>query len=280
MFRIFRHLRKAVLDSSSRFSYFKYAFGEVLLVVIGILIALQVNNWNEERIEHKQIREYVLSLVGDIERDMEMLDPVARQINNQIERSRLLAEYLQGRSIDEVNNIDLYMYFRFASYRPFAWNRASLEQLKNSGALRQIRNPQLVQKISEYDALTRHLDQDYAEDGVRGMQASEAARKLFNRNYPNRAEIDELLRTGVSPTVELSAADTITAFRESETYRNIRADDLAPLTDDIREIQRAVNAFIEYGDLLGARTEIEFPRLEGFGSEIIELVRSEYPADG
>ena len=38
-----------MLSKHNRFAYIKYAIGEVLLVVVGILIALQVNNWNEER---------------------------------------------------------------------------------------------------------------------------------------------------------------------------------------------------------------------------------------
>ena len=245
-------------------------------MVVGILIALQVNNWNEERIEQKQIREFVVSLVGDIERDFEMLDPVAQQIQNQVEKSKLLAEYMRGRSLDQVSNIDLYLFFRNASYRPFAWNQASLEQLKNSGALRQIKNQQLVQKISEYDALTRHLDQDYVADEIRGMQASEGARQLFNRNYPNLDEINELFRTGISPTVELSYADVYALFIATELYQNLKNNDLELLTDDIRELQRATNAFMEYGRLLNARNETEFPRLREFGQEIIELINAEY----
>jgi hypothetical protein len=54
--------------------------GEIVLVVIGILIALQINNWNEERIEQRQIRAYALNLVADIKRDMVMIEPVDLQI--------------------------------------------------------------------------------------------------------------------------------------------------------------------------------------------------------
>ena len=143
-------------------NYLWYAIGEIFLVVAGILIALQINNWNEERIEQKQIREYALSLVGDLQRDIEMLVPVNKQIEHLIRLSNELADYMRGRSLADINSIDLYVYTRNPLYRPFEWNRAALEQLKSSGALRQIRNQQLAKKISEYDALTKHLDQDYA----------------------------------------------------------------------------------------------------------------------
>jgi len=49
--------------------YLRYALGEILLVVIGILIALQINNWNEERLERKLEREYLASMLNDLRED-------------------------------------------------------------------------------------------------------------------------------------------------------------------------------------------------------------------
>jgi len=67
--------------------YFWYAVGEIGLVVLGILIALQINNWNEERIEQNQIREYALSLIGDLQRDLQMPGPVNGQKNIRVRRA-------------------------------------------------------------------------------------------------------------------------------------------------------------------------------------------------
>src|SRR6056297_2662417 len=50
MLRFFRHIRKSLMEQNKIRSYLFYAVGEILLVMIGILLALQVNNWNEERI--------------------------------------------------------------------------------------------------------------------------------------------------------------------------------------------------------------------------------------
>lgn len=49
MIKFFRHIRKSLLMENKTSKYFKYAIGEIILVVIGILIALQVNTWNENR---------------------------------------------------------------------------------------------------------------------------------------------------------------------------------------------------------------------------------------
>ena len=178
--------------------------------------------------------------------------------------------------MEEVSNIDLYVLTRQTSYRPYAWNRASLEQLKSSGALRQIKNLQLVKAISEYDALTRHLDQDYDNDENKGREAANAANQIVYLNYANRKEIDEQIQTGVTPLKELTLTEVIATFRESEMYEQIRKKDLELLTSDLKIVRRAANTHIEIGDNLGARTETELPRLRRFGQEIIDLVRAEY----
>lgn len=49
MIKFFREIRQNLLNQGKTGKYFKYAIGEIVLVVIGILIALQINNWNEWR---------------------------------------------------------------------------------------------------------------------------------------------------------------------------------------------------------------------------------------
>jgi hypothetical protein len=49
MIKFFRRIRKQLADDNKPLKYARYAIGEIVLVVIGILIALSINNWNEER---------------------------------------------------------------------------------------------------------------------------------------------------------------------------------------------------------------------------------------
>lgn len=66
MFRFFRTFRQRLLTENKFSKYLLYAIGEILLVVFGILIALQVDNWNEERKRQKEISQLLL----DIEQDL------------------------------------------------------------------------------------------------------------------------------------------------------------------------------------------------------------------
>jgi hypothetical protein len=137
MLRLLHKIRRNLLANNELGKYFWYAIGEILLVVTGILIALQINNWNEERIEQKQIKEYALALVGDVQRDMEMLAPVDSQIKHLIDRTDQLAGYMHGKSLAEIKNIDLYVFTRSPSYRPFAWNRAACNETDQEPAVGQ-----------------------------------------------------------------------------------------------------------------------------------------------
>ncbi len=59
--------------------YLLYATGELLLVIVGILIALHINNWNEERKEQRQTAEYARALIDDLRADIEMVEPIIGQ---------------------------------------------------------------------------------------------------------------------------------------------------------------------------------------------------------
>ena len=96
MIKFFRHIRYNLMEknpTSAKASagaktrkYFKYAIGEVLLVIIGILIALQINNWNDKRIERKELNTSLHSMIDELNQNIQFL--VAEKEDKQ---KRLLA---------------------------------------------------------------------------------------------------------------------------------------------------------------------------------------------
>lgn len=65
MIKFFRHLRQRLLSEGKTGKYFKYAIGEIILVVIGILIALQINNWNQKGLNENLESLYYKRLLDD-----------------------------------------------------------------------------------------------------------------------------------------------------------------------------------------------------------------------
>ena len=76
--RFFRFKKLVNMETSK---YLRYAVGEVVLVVIGILIALQVNNWNEYRKEKVEEKKILLSLHNEISNNLESLQVVIEEKN-------------------------------------------------------------------------------------------------------------------------------------------------------------------------------------------------------
>ncbi len=66
MIPFFRKIRKKMADDNKPIKYMRYAIGEIVLVVIGILIALQINIWNEERKSKKTAKNYIEKIKNDI----------------------------------------------------------------------------------------------------------------------------------------------------------------------------------------------------------------------
>ena len=69
MIKFFRNIRKRLLNHGKTSQYLKYAIGEIILVVIGILIALQINNWNQIKQNHKKEKLYLTEIVTNLKQD-------------------------------------------------------------------------------------------------------------------------------------------------------------------------------------------------------------------
>ena len=82
MIKIFRKIRYDLLSNGQTSKYLKYAIGEILLVVIGILIALQINNWNQVKKDDKILREYLGKIKSHTQEDMRMLDSLTKYRKN------------------------------------------------------------------------------------------------------------------------------------------------------------------------------------------------------
>jgi hypothetical protein len=74
MIKFFRHIRKQLLVENKTGHYIKYAIGEIILVVIGILIALSINNWNESQKDEAEAHIYLTNLRGDLNDDIASLE--------------------------------------------------------------------------------------------------------------------------------------------------------------------------------------------------------------
>jgi len=96
MIKFFRKIRQNLLMENKTGKYFKYAIGEIVLVVIGILIALGINNWNENRKKETLKNEYTTALINDYKKD-------TIQLNTRLKTNRDRVEFLTP-ALDSIDN--------------------------------------------------------------------------------------------------------------------------------------------------------------------------------
>ena len=276
MLRFFRKTRKLLLDGGRVGTYLRYALGEIVLVVIGILIAIQVNNLNEGRREQRQIRQYAQALARDLRDDIDAIRVSAYQARMVVFRIGQLADYVQQTPFEKINNIGIYRYVWSLGYRPFAFNRAALSPMKGSGALRIMPNQELARKVSAYEAFTLHLEEDLTSDIQNARDAYMASNQVINRNFPGRAELDDYFSNA---TDDENFPATLLEFPSTELFRRVEQNGDTLICQDERELQRMVNVMISYANDLNPRPDIELPKLMESARNLIELIELEYPAE-
>ena len=142
MLRFFRTIRRRLLDSGSLRKYFVYAIGEILLVVIGILIALQINNWNEGRKDKNKELQILQAIQSNLKED-------AANLIKAKERYFLTQKYIERFFQDSPIPDDSigYISTRMAGHAPFIPNTTAFTLSVSSGKLDLIRDKNLVQQI-------------------------------------------------------------------------------------------------------------------------------------
>ena len=146
MIKLFRNIRQNLLNEGKTTKYFKYAIGEIVLVVIGILIALQINNWNNE-LSNKKDEQYVLTeVLKNLEEDAVLVDEIIIQRQKAKTAVIALQKFLNSETKTS-DSLQFYLVNLLTFERYFPINNA-YEILKSKGL--QLTNNELTTKISRY----------------------------------------------------------------------------------------------------------------------------------
>lgn len=170
MITFLRRMRRSFIGSGSTRKYILYAIGEIALVVIGILIALQINNWNEERKTKNQVKDQLLVLVDALRDDISSFQR-SLEINEfryssflyllKIGGNESTYEELESHSPSWIWEADYpESYNREFIDKSFSWfhrgygnlviNRSAINEMNNSGIFSRIKNAELKSSINDY----------------------------------------------------------------------------------------------------------------------------------
>jgi len=160
MIKFFRSIRKSLLAENKTGKYFKYALGEIILVVIGILIALSINNWNSKRIEDSNSLRLAVRLLAETERNI---------VNLEIDKSRAIGAangslsflQLMTPNYTELNErtIDSLVFEMFISPM-YDFNSAVLDQALTSGEVANFGSDSLKNMIFDLPSQIERIRQN------------------------------------------------------------------------------------------------------------------------
>ena len=114
MIKFFRHIRKSLLMENKTGKYFKYAIGEIVLVVIGILIALSINNWNENRKLENNKQQLMLDLKQEFQINKKSLERHLVGLHKNNSQLNKLINYSAGTldlTIDSIRHYSANMFY-------------------------------------------------------------------------------------------------------------------------------------------------------------------------
>ncbi len=167
MIKFFRRIRQKLLTENKFSTYLFYAIGEILLVVIGILIALQVNDWNEGRKQRQVELKYYYNLKNDLHTDTERLDFMIDLSGSKVTAAKSVKLKIDRDSIGSLFDFsnDMMALVFVDEFRP---NQNTYEEMKSSGNFSSIQNDSLKLRLinlkesyTEIGAAQEHMRYDF-----------------------------------------------------------------------------------------------------------------------
>lgn len=207
MISLFRKIRQKLLQQHRITQYLAYAVGEIFLVVIGILIALQINTWNEERKNRDYELKMLRELKSTLEKDSRYFRSQIRILGiKELSANRLLQEIqLPDPSMDSINfhleRLEIEALFQYNSGAYGSIKSGGIDKISNDSLRSKIadlyeflipRTEKILENLKETESIEEQLIEDFTE---RVITKAPDGDQIINRKILNRDEIlkDEFL---------------------------------------------------------------------------------------
>lgn len=202
MIKFFRKTRQKLIREKKFRNYLLYAIGEIILVVIGILIALAINNGQEKRILEKKEQTYLKGLKTEFQFSKLKLKELIEVNRNNYEGAKKIIEHISQDTIaiteKQFSNL---LYNSFVSDISFNPNNSLLNEMLNSGSLKDLSNPQLRMDLTNWIST---LDDIAKQENELAVQR-EKVLDMFRNNENSIRTIFDL--AGVNAALDLPAGN-------------------------------------------------------------------------
>lgn len=197
-----------------------YAIGEIVLVVIGILIALQINNWNQAKKDDKALKEYLVKVKSHTQEDLKRLDQISAgraQIGELCKKARV-------RILDKTEHEDLLLFMQcgvaFADFY-FKPNTNGYEALRNSLYYGKINNTALDSLLTRYHGLVDEIAENERSYNEYMVTQENYLSNEFDRSLILAQAFLPQDSINVRATPQSEYIEVFEAYTQSAPYRNV-----------------------------------------------------------
>ena len=151
MIKFFRKIRQNLLLENKTGKYFKYAIGEIILVVIGILIALQINNWNEDKKYQKQLQIKIHAVLGDMRENNLQIKAILADLEEQNQAANYIIPILESEQKLIQDSLRFILDFNSFTTTPiFTQRNNTWDFLNSNGMVSELEDQELVRLLQDF----------------------------------------------------------------------------------------------------------------------------------
>jgi len=250
MIQFFRRIRHGLISEGHLSKYLAYAAGEILLVVIGILIALQINDANEQRLERKKELQYLESLKTDLAINIVELDKFIADRQGRLDSAHVIMGYFEGEPLTSLEDF-AYHNVHVQDWAKFYQNNNTFQELVNSGSLSILSNQAIKTQLMDLELLYKKMksDEDHMRFDFEGY--------MYDPLFAN-ADVDPMLKNFVYTLTNGAAGeraplsrDEIEGLLENVTFKNgftMAILMMGTINDEFKEIKTRTRELIELID--------------------------------
>ncbi|MGZ0016362.1 hypothetical protein [Yeosuana sp. AK3] len=164
MIKFFRKIRKKLIEQGKTANYLKYAIGEIILVVIGILIALQVNNWNVIRTENKTSLNLMMRLLNESKQNLKAVSNSMLENNKGMDDCEQMLQLFSANYQDkDIRTVDTLIYSLLAVPK-LNYKSSTINEALNSGTVSLITSDDLRDLLYQIPSLYSEIN--WAEENI------------------------------------------------------------------------------------------------------------------
>ncbi len=164
MFSLIKKIRKKLIEQGKLRNYLFYAIGEIILVVIGILIALQINSLNQKRLDNDAAINVLHRLVQDVDADYKRLLYIDSTYTENLENISEVYNILAMDKIEDSQQLEKVALFSGADIKEVNSVRATFDEMINTGSIYKLENETLIGQTIEYYRLVDENTYQSRED--------------------------------------------------------------------------------------------------------------------